>query len=347
MNNPPKPREATIQFSETYGELPLLPKEAGFAGSLLRHWLPFSLQNARFEDFESRLTNQVNNTGRWVDAEFSIDGWTALGDYGVVLLDRLRQNQIDEYEAGKDVRGFANHPDFKALARSVGEMAVVGVVNPPSGMAESRHVRERDDMYLGIAASGVEIFARLRYFTGLYARGRLERLYQVPGGLSAVTKARNLAASLQETQVKKIPELRHNGRLAYVDVSGNVRLEMRDGRAIDKLFAGHKRAGLYMYALGFYDKKYGHIGHVSVVSDPAEIPEGEMGVYRKPAESGVGNKPQYVELVRRAGDTNSSAGHAYGALCDTFLWHAEDDIPRSYFTPSMWDDMDIYLVPEE
>ena len=353
-----KPREATIQFNDVYGELPLFPQPNG----ILRSLLADTIRQEGVDDFDAKLTTQVRNTGRWVDEKFQIGAWPALGDYGVVLLDQLRQHQIDAFREQR--AGYAHssaleeHPDYTALANSVGKMAVVGVVNWAPRTAEHQQKKKNgEEFYMGVSAAGVEIFAQMRFFRGLHARGRLEHLFRIPNDSgvwprgeqfrsSIVSQARSRPDVLQKVSLSEVPKLKLNGRLAYVDKFGNVRLEMRNSRDTARAFKGRKEINLVMCAAGYPEKKYGYIANINIVSHLVEIPEGELGIYFNPADPSVKSGPHYVELVRRVSDPNANAGHAYEALCATFLKHAADDMPRSEFAPTMWDDMDMYLTTE-
>src|SRR5689334_11291390 len=153
-------REATIQFSDVFGELPAMDGNA----------LP---------DFDAVLTAQVRNTNRWRDMHFPTGAWPELGDYGAVLLDQLRQEQIDNSLVAARLTDGSLQPDLEALKVSL-ESTLVGVVNCAPRRADHHEKGVNgDEFHVGITTSGVEIYAQLPYFRGLKARGRLTKLFRI------------------------------------------------------------------------------------------------------------------------------------------------------------------------
>lgn len=321
-------REATIQFSDVFGSLPI----GGVSDGIV--------------DFDAALTAQVRNTGRFVDAQYPIGAWPAVGDYGAVLLDQLRGEQTDR--ALKAVNSDdPDHPDYQVLASSL-DTRLVAVVNSAPRTEEHRATGQNgDEFHVGVTASGLEVYAQLPYFRGLNARGLLTSLHRIPndGGVwpegeqfrsSVVTQARTQSDVLKPISTDAIPNIDLSGRLAYVDKFGNVRLEVADiDDATDKL-SSHGALSL---------KISGRAASLAVqaVSCLTDIEEGELGIYHNPTErqeSGNrrnGIRPGYLELIRRVSDPNRGTNHAYNSLAGLISDDARGLDPR------VWDETDIRI----
>ncbi len=314
-----RPREATIQFSDVFGAIPGM-----------EHFDASSLY-----DFDAELTAQVRNAGKFHDAQFSIGYWPELGDYGAVLLEELRRYQQHEIQR-KDAAasGVPEHPDTKVLRRSV-DNAVVAVVN----CAPRTHIHQEqnlngDEFHVALTESGLEVYAQLPYFRGLQARGWIKEFYRIPNDSGAwpegeqfrsscVTQVRSNTRVLVEEATSVIPSLDLPIRVAYVDKFGNVRLECAElGMLQEHLVPGNT------VRLEMESGKRGIVAHV--VNRLTDIPEGEVGLYRNPADDPATTGPGYLEFVRRVSNPNGHTAHAYATLI------AATGIESGIFTPAVW-----------
>lgn len=309
-----KEREATITFNDVHGQIPVGPDS----------FTPIT-------DFDAELTDQVGNTGHFRDAQYGIGQWPALGDYGAVLLDQLRGQQIDDlhFDVDKSELQINDpdllHPDLARIFRSLGS-AVVGVVNSAPRTKEHHEKNQNgEEFYGGVTKNGVEIFAQLPYFRGLNARGNLRSLFRVPNDArlwtpgeqfrsSVVSRARRFPERLEEVDdIDSVaPSLEHDGRLAYVDRFGNVRLEVANvDQAAQTLVPG---GGVRLRAI---DR--GAELKLTAVTRMTDIAEGELGIYHNPADPDNRSGAGYLELVRRVSDPNNADNHAYASLRDAVV----------------------------
>lgn len=303
MNTFNQPREATIQFSDVFGTLP---------------------SNDCYQpitDFDAALTAQVRNTNRFVDAQFSIGSWPELGDYGAVLLEQLRQEQRDTAESlgltTEDQHREDVHPDFRALAQSLGRTLVAIVNCAPRTNRHQENDHNGDEFYVGITNAGNEIYAQLPYFRGLRARGLLTTLFRIPNDAgvwtpgeqfrsSIVTQARTKPELLEPVNIEQIPKFEFDARVAYADKFGNVRLEVADIEHARAQLSKNKRVSLHVGALGTL--------RADVVQRLIDIAEGQLGIYSNPSEKATEQGPGYLELARRVSKPNEHTAHAYTTL---------------------------------
>lgn len=328
-------REATIQFSDTFGALPVGGQDAV----------------SHLTDFDAALTAEVRNTGRFRDSQHAIGAWPSLGDYGAVLLTELRQQQIDKAESlGIDVPNIGNlkpkglHPDIIGLIRSL-KRVPVGVVNcAPRRHDHHTNGQNGDEFYVGVSKNGVEIYGQPNYLRGLRARKVLKELFRIPNnsGLwvpgeqfrsSCITQARATPEVLEAAPLSDIPELDLEGRVAYVDTFGNVRLEVADARVVQSKLAAQEGGR----ALLEIDQRVSKLA-VYVVTSLFEIPEGELGIYRNPTDGPATKGPGYLELVKRVSEPTGNKNHAYAELVS----HLTDD-PVA-FDPTNWDKINIDIT---
>lgn len=313
-------REATVQFSDVFGSLP--------TGSGATH------------DFDAVMTAQLRNAGRFVDAHFPIGDWPMLGDYAAVLLEHLRALQTDTLERFEQAA--PGHPDAATLRNSLQKAVVVVVNSAPRRSDHHAQNKNGDEFYLGLTQSGVEVYAQLPYFRGLKARGLLASLHRIPndGGVwpageqfrsSCVTQARVFADVLEPTNLDAIDDITLDGRLAYTDKFGNVRLEVKDIAALLPLLHPGGRATLHVGDTG-------NTIPVHIVQRMTDIPEGEYGVYYNPADVAVQTGPAYLEFVRRVSTPNTYAEHAYATLVSCVT-----NDPSSFDARS-WDSVNIRLT---
>lgn len=314
-----RPREATIQFSDVFGAIP---------GT--EHFDASSLY-----DFDAELTAQVRNVGKFHDAQFSIGYWPELGDYGAVLLEELRRYQ--QHEAHRKLgteQGLPEHPDTLVLHQSL-QHAVVAVVNcaPRTHVHQERNVNG-EEFHVAVTSSGLEVYAQLPYFRGLHARGWIDKFYRIPNDSGAwpegeqfrsscVTQVRSNTDVLVQADVSGIPLLDLPFRVAYVDKFGNVRLECAEMAEVHDLLQPGNTVKLAVDG-----GKSSVLAHV--VNRLTDIPEGEVGLYRNPADDLVSSGPGYLEFVRRVSNPNGHAAHAYATLITA------TGVDPLQFTPDVW-----------
>jgi hypothetical protein len=127
-----------------------------------------------------------------------------------------------------------------------------------------------------------------------------------------------------------IPALTQQGRVAYADKFGNVRLEMADAKdTAEKLQVGSK--------VSLHLGEEVRLDNLHVVSRLTDIPEGELGVYYNPADPITSGQPHYVELVRRVSNPNTNSEHAYATLVSCLGNSAKVFVPK-------WDGIDIRIT---
>lgn len=318
-------REATIQFSDVFGDLPVSARKPGIP------------------DFDAVLTAQVRNTGRFSDAYFPIGDWPALGDYAAVLIEQLRADQLSSHQ---NINA-KTHPDEAALAASLGA-AVVAIVNCAPRRADHHQEGENGDaFFVGLTAGGAEVFAQLPYLRGLHARGQLRELYMIPNDSgvwapgeqfrsSCVTQARRSPEILEPVGLDEscpIPALELDGRVAYADKFGNIRLEVKNIQALQDVLSPDNKVVLDIDGMA-------QLTDVLAVKQLTDIPEGKLGIYRNPADNHGDEGVAYLELVRRVSNPNNSASHAYASLVQQIA-----DDPTS-FNPAEWENINITIEAE-
>lgn len=314
-----RPREATIRFSDVFGNIPLAD----------------SLQN--IPDFDAVLTDAVRNTGRFPDSTFPIGAWPELGDYALVLLDQLRNAQAEQSQSLQA----SGHPDAEALRTSLGG-AVLAVINcAPRTDSHRRTGENGDTFYVGLTKAGNEIYGQLKFFRGIHARGWLKELFKIPneGGLwqereqfrsSYVTQARLRPNILEQAEPNQVPDIELDGRLAYVDKFGNAKIEVKDIKEAQAGLEPGKKAELRI-------GEGAGIVAVRAVRSLSEIPEEEIGLYINPTEDSPQSGPGYLELARRVGDPNHTSKHAYAEL-------SRKVSPEGIVRPDEWSRINIELA---
>lgn len=306
-NYAPRPstaeREATVQLSDTFSE----------------GWAPEGAPP--IVDFDSLLTAQVRNTGRFVDTQSPIGAWPEAGKYGAVLAAELREEQHRLY--ANYVKGERAHlPDAHVLEASLGKDVVLVVNHAPRTKKHHEDSQNGEDFYLAELATGehnlgLQVFAQAPFFSGVAARGLIQNLWRVrdknqvwPEGeqfrSSIVTQLRNFPEGLewQPQPELAIPQLAQRGiYLAFADKYGNSRLE--------------RPAGLELPDLPGQDFELRVDGKplpVHGVTRLTEIPEDGLGIYANPADRERPNRPGYIELVRRVSNPNNPRNSAYETL---------------------------------
>lgn len=336
-------REATIQFNDVFGTIPLLPLGVDVLG---------------VSDFDAILTAQVRNSGFWMDGKFGIGSWPALGEYGIILINQLREHQMEEaIKSGITFGGIKgnqikysgdNHPDTKKLAESLMKVIVVVVNCAPRNSGHHSTGKNGEEFYAGLTDNNLEIYAQLDFFRGLHARKKLKALFRVPNEAgvwpageqfrsSVVSQVRRTPKKLVPVETLDIiPKIKQEGRLAYVDRFCNVRVEIAANQKINqKLQIGKK------ITLGIADgSKMYTIKHVHVVKRIIDIPENELGIYYNPADPSVQNGPTYVEIVRRVSNPNSDYMNAYMTLCNAIKQYE-----HTIVMPTEWDKINITIKP--
>lgn len=291
-------REATIQLSDTFSDFATPPGTPPIA------------------DFDSILTAQVRNTGRWADVTLPLGSWPHTGDYAAVLITALRDEQkrlLNIYEESGQ-----HCPDSIALQESL-RKGVVGIINCAPRTQEHRATgKNGEDFYLAELNDNVQIFSQLQFLAGIARRGLIKGLWRVrddnlvwPKGeqfrSSIVSQLRNFPECL-EPEPRTLEALSQEVAkpfitVAFADKYGNCRLENPQGIKADDL-TGRQ------LSLIIGDEKLTVYG----VSRLTEIPEDKLGVYINPADHESESSPQYIELARRVSNPNDTSRSAYETL---------------------------------
>ena len=318
-------REATIQFSDVFGEIPT----------------PLVASAPVLPDFDAILTAKVRNCGHFTDSQFAIGAWRELGGYGAVLIEELRWGQLaraleyglDPAVLDEDTNLHVLHPDVAMLARSL-TRAIVVVVNSAPRTAD-HHARSEngDEFYVAVTRSGVEVYAQAHFLAGLAARSWITALFRIPNGSGAwadgeqfrsscVTQVRSRTELLVKEDLSVIPLFEAGGRVAYADTFGNVRVEVPHLRELAQRLATGGSATVTADG--------GRPLEVRVVSRLTGIPEGELGLYLNPADVVESEGPGYLELARRVSSPVNNPTNAYRTLVESL---GEDP---AGFDPAQW-----------
>ena len=302
-------RGATIVFSDVIGNIPL-----GHAEPTV-------------DDFDARLTDDARNKGRFIDREFGIGAWPEIGEYGAVLIEQLREEQFERAKnEGIDtdnLKYVSNdvglHPDLRTLAASINDTVAIVVNHAPRTKEHHASGENGDEFFAGITHTGLQVFAQLPYFRGLRARGALKRLLRIPNesGLwlpkeqyrsSSVTQARVHSELLCAADIDLVPPIDLDGRVAYADTFGNVRLEVKDVKLIRDLLADVSRVRLKI------SHKAGELV-LAVGQSLHENRQNQPTIYFNPADKTAGSGPAYLEIANRVDDPVRAPNHAYALLC--------------------------------
>lgn len=294
-------REATIQLSDTFSE----------------GWAPEGAPPVA--DFDSLLTAQVRNAGRFVDVQSPIGAWPHTGNYGAVLLAQLREEQQRLYGVYEDHKR-TGLPDAEVLRESL-DSTVVGVVNwAPRTKKHNQNGQNGEDFYLAQLGNetgelNLQILSQLPFLSGVASRGLISNLWRVrdnnpvwPKGeqfrSSIVSQLRNFPEGLEWQPTSVVPDLAQLGLyLAFADKYGNSRLEKPADLDLPELPGASVQL-----------KVDGHELIAHGVTRLTEIPEDELGIYINPADPRTAGLPHYVELVRRVSDPNNPSNSAYETL---------------------------------
>lgn len=325
-------REATIRFSDVFGEPPING----------------SPRLQPLHDFDAHLTDQVRQVNRFIDAQYGIGSWPATGDYAAVLLEQLRAEQITKANrlglvSGAEIDENDLHPDDITLLRSLGG-AVVAVINHAPRTDEHRIKHQNGDgFYAGVTTSEVEIYGQLAFFRGLNARGFLKSFYEIPEKnpiwvpgeqfrSSFVSQARQYPEILEPKPLSEVPALDLEGRVAYADKFGNVRLEIAQVEQFKELLTPGNAVRLTVDGKDLGER-------IGVYNELPEIPEDQLGLYHNPSEERVEAGVAYYELARRVSGPNNNHNHAYSTLALTASRQ------RDIISPSDWERIEIQILP--
>ncbi|HUP26519.1 MAG TPA: hypothetical protein VM124_02640 [Candidatus Limnocylindrales bacterium] len=327
-----KARQATIVFSNVFGDIPI-------GGQTPRS----------IDDFDARLTDDAHNKGRFRDSEFAIGPWPQLGEYGAVLIEHLREGQferarkegIDTDNLEEAASSLDLHPDLVTLASSLHQAIAVVVNHAPRTTTHHAQKENGDEFYVGVTQSNVQVFAQLPYFRGLQARGLLKSFHRIPNnsGLwlkdeqyrsSSVTQARVHPELLVPADPSLIPPIGLDGRVAYADTFGNVRLEVKDIKTIKELLAEVPEVRLTI--AGIRKTLLLAVGKSLQKNRPDQL-----SIYVNPADKPTSEGPAYIEIARRVDDPVGNHDHAYARLSAL----ATDG--SGVLDPRRWDELNIEI----
>jgi hypothetical protein len=311
-------REATVQLSDTFSDV-FTPPGA-----------------PPIPDFDSALTAQVRNTGRFEDLKSPVGQWPETGSYGAVLISNLREEQkrlLDVYEAYER----QDLPDAQSLAKSL-DKTVIGVINwAPRQQKHNKTGQNGEDFYLAKLDDNVIILSQLPFLRGVAVRGLVNELYRVeddnpvwpPGEQfrsSIVSQLRNFPEGLEEQPLDILPgQHPYPLHLAFADKYGNGRIEKRADAIVPEIEVG-KRILLIVE---------GEEMPVTGASRITDVPQDELGIYTNPADD-KGTGPCYYELLCRVENPNDPRKSAYEKLRKTIMKDSEMH-PK-------WSEVEIQLV---
>lgn len=300
-------REATVQLSDTFSE----------------GWAPAGAPPVA--DFDSLLTAQVRNTGRFTDIQSPIGAWPSTGNYGAVLLAQLRQEQQRLYSVYEKLER-TDLPDAQALRASLDGEVIANINWMPRNKKHHELGQNGDDFYLAEIGSkkedgefellNLQITAPLAFFSGVASRGLISNLWRVrddnpiwPKGeqfrSSVVTQLRNFREGLDWVPTSSVPGIGKQAiELAWGDKYGNGRLEKPASIVLPEL----PGQDLCLKIDGTKELR------VNGVSRLTEIPEDELGAYINPADPQTPCLPHYIELARRVSNPNDPRNSAYETL---------------------------------
>lgn len=312
-------REATIQLSDTFSDV-FTP-----AGG------------PPIPDFDSALTAQVRNTGRFVDFESPIGQWPETGSYGAVLISELRKEQkrlADLYRAYER----QDLPDAQVLSASL-DKTIVGVINwAPRQQKHNETGQNGEDFYLASLDNNVIILSQLPFLRGVAVRGLVNAIYKVkddnpvwPKGeqfrSSIVSQLRNFPEGLDKQSLDILPDGHPNPlHLAFADKYGNGRIEKRPDIMVPEIEVG-KRMLLLIE---------GSELPVIGASRITNVPQNELGIYTNPADSETVG-PSFYELLCRVDNPNDPRNSAYEKLRKAVMKDSDQHPPN-------WSDVEIQLV---
>jgi hypothetical protein len=301
-----RPREATIQLSDTFSE----------------GWAPAGAPPVA--DFDSLITAQVRNTGQFVDVRSPIGAWPHTGNYGAVLLAELRQEQQRLYSVYENYSR-TELPDARVLADSL-DQTVVGVINW-APRTEEHHSKGQngEDFYMAElgtdeGALNIQLFSQLPFLAGVAGRGLISKLWRVRDDNPVWPCGEQFRSSIV-SQLRNFPEGVEwvSSGSATIDQPGSLSLAFADKYGNGRL---EKPAGIELPELPgntFCLRVDGRDIAISGVRRLTEIPENELGVYANPADIARPDRPHYLELVRRVSNPNDPRNSAYETLRRTVL----------------------------
>ncbi len=295
-------RESTIRFNDT------------FSDSQTPQGAP------PIYDFDSALTAQVRGNGYFEDAKYPIGTWTAVGEYGLVTVAELREEQqrifgiYEKYER-------THLPDAQVIERSLDQIIIAGCNWAVRRKEHHENGQNGDDFFIAELGANIQVIAQLQFLRGVASRGLVRALWRIkddnpiwPKGeqyrSSVADQLRNFPEGLVLEDLSKLPrDERATLFLAYADKYGNGRLGKPEQAEVPEIILGKS------YCLRVDDKNVNAIGANSLT----DIPEDALGIYVNPADGKYSRGIRYLELARRVADPNDPSESAYEKLRSTVL----------------------------
>lgn len=267
------------------------------------------------EDFDAELTAMIRNFGTLSDKTYYVGGNVALAGYGAVLLNDLieeRKRISKEVDLADPYQQTTLFCILNALPREG-----YRIENAPNGK----------DFHIAVTISGVVVFGTpLSTLSALETRNEILALYKVPNEKIPFTdgkkeqfrssiialsrfRAEEVMESVYEYETREelleakksgvhktpIVEQERGIEFAFSDRFKNVRLSVRDSRALRELLASSKGKEVEVVVDGEFAFSVLYIDSLS------EIPVGQMGLYENIADiPSEYSQAGYWELVKRS-----------------------------------------------
>ncbi|QQS61263.1 MAG: hypothetical protein IPN70_05260 [Candidatus Moraniibacteriota bacterium] len=266
------------------------------------------------QDFDAELTVILRNIGTLTDKTYFVGARASLAGYGAVLLNDLFRERFQILSFIKE-------------EKRVSESTLFSILN---SLPREGHDREKFpngmDFHLAITAGGVCFFATpLETLSALETRNEIVALYRIPNEhipftdgtkeqfRSSIIASSRFCPEVMETiyeyatiedilsakqaglHPQIIPEQSSEIEFAYADRFGNVRLSVRDGKALRNRLktSASKEVRVIINDTEPINALY--------VRSLADVPVGQIGLYENVADASFPHrKACYWELVKKS-----------------------------------------------
>lgn len=305
-------------------------------------------------DVDTVLNQQFGN-GKFHDTEFGISDWPGVARHGLVVLDKLREAQLDEIaQLGITPEQAAQMTPAEAAdlglrkhqydtVRSLGNQSILGVANHAPRTEELRRAgRNGQEFHYGRTKSGLEVVAHPQFLRDLRDEGRLEagsvaRIPNAAAVQAGVWKKGEQYRSRFAGRLADYPELhesvpahgpdspigydqRPDGGASYVDHFGNLIVAQHDISQAGRLITESVGREVDMILTRGADGAEVAIRGVAAVQSLATAPGNKFSAYLNPDEyvdgQHLGGGRGHVEVACRVDDPTDTQGSAYVQLVD-------------------------------